>query len=113
MGKAARDVELAAVFRAEHDADPAAVGRAAAAQIHGDVKDLARDRAHELCLLVPLLKVQPAQHAAARAGLVILHERIRDAGSGKVGRPVGFHEIAARIAEALYVDDLHAGNIRG
>ena len=25
----------------------------------------------------------------------------------------GFHEIAARIVEALYVDDLHAGNIRG
>ena len=50
VGKALGNVELALVFAREEHALPFAEGLAVAAQIDGDVKDLARKHAHELAL---------------------------------------------------------------
>ena len=98
MGESPGNQELVLVFLGQKFAVPAPVGPAAAAKVHGNVIYTAADDAHQLALGELLLKVQPAQHAFAAHGLVVLHEGDVDACFGHVGLVIGFHEIAAAVS---------------
>ena len=64
-----------------------------------------------LPLRLPELIVQAAQHAALRAGVVVLHEVGLEAGHfGKGAGIEAFHEEAARIAEHPGLEDQQLGN---
>ena len=76
MGKTHRHPELLVVLGAEFSGHPLAEGGRAAAQIHRHIQDRAEHAAHELALgMGRELVVQAAQHTAAGAGVVVLHER--------------------------------------
>src|SRR5712692_7022799 len=73
-----RDEHLAEVVRRESGAGPLAEGGRAGADVHGHVEDLALQGSDQLALRPAELRVQAAQRAAERAGLVVLDERVRD-----------------------------------
>ena len=87
---AARVVELAAL--------PLAERRRVAPQVDRDVEDAAAGHAHELALAGVGLEVDPAQRAAARARVVVLHEVRGNAVPRPLIRPVGLQEEAALVA---------------
>src|SRR3546814_3367942 len=74
MREAFRDPEMPSVFGRQQDGFPLAEGRRTAADVDGDVPDLAIEHGHVLALRLRPLVVQAAQHAARRRGNVALHE---------------------------------------
>ena len=98
MREADGDVELARRLVVELEALPLAVGRRRAAQVDDDVEDPPARAAHELRLAGADREVHPAQHALARARVVVLHERLVDAVLGPDVRAVALEEEAARVA---------------
>ena len=95
---------LIALFGRKRDRDPFAVGRRAAADVHGDVEGRAGDRHDELRLREGRrLEMEAAQRCLLRRqGLVDLDEIDRDAGlRGETLPVVDLAEIAAMVAEAL------------
>ena len=87
--------------------------RRALANVHRHVPHRAADDAHELRLGVrPGLPVEPAHDALHRAALVVLHELGVDARRRIARAVVRLAEIPARICEHVWLDDLHARNIR-
>src|SRR6267378_6046084 len=77
---------------------PAKSGRAAA-DVHRHVEDLAGDYPDELALRLADLIMQPAQHAASRAGVVVLDETGADPRALELPFVPALEEEAARIAE--------------
>jgi hypothetical protein len=80
----------------------------AGTKVDGHVEDLALHHAHELGLRVVDLEVKATQDALRGGGLVVLDELDVDATGHEVGALVGLHEVAARVAVRLGVDDGHA-----
>jgi predicted lipoprotein len=87
MGEAFGDPEeLKVVTRGlgfEVEARPFAEVRGVAAEIDGDVPDMAGEDADEFALRLAKLVVQAAEHTLDREGLVILDEMGREARSRK------------------------------
>jgi hypothetical protein len=106
VGEARRQPEHAIVGFRQLDAGHLAEGRRAAADVHGDVEHRAARHAHQLALRLAQLVMQPAQHAAGGAGMVVLHELGADAGRlGQHALVVALEEEAARVAEDLRFED--------
>ena len=113
VGKPGRDPELLVPLGIEaHDHVPAEGGRGAA-EIHRHVEHLAGHDPHQLALRAPELVVQPPQHAAGRAAVIVLHEVGDDAGRRELPAVPGLHEEPAIIAEQLRLDKEDVGNRRG
>src|SRR3546814_10272615 len=70
MREAFGDPEMPPVFGRQQDGFPLAEGRRTAADVDGDVPDLAIEHGHVLALRLRPLVVQAAQHAARRRGNV-------------------------------------------
>ena len=109
--KALRNVKHFFVFLAQGNADPLAKGFAARAAVYCHIIHFAFGYTNQLSLRVHGLKMQAAQHAAGRAALVILHKFICNTGSSKFVFLIGFHKIAAAVAENSGLDNLHTGNL--
>ena len=75
--EAERDPHLPAVLRRQHHAHPPAERRRRSPQVHRHIEDLPDGHAHQFPLRAADLVVQTAQHTAARAGAVVLHQRPR------------------------------------
>jgi len=80
------------------------------AEVHDHVEHRADRAADELALRVLDLVVEAAQHAAARARVVVLHEVDVDAGGGQCRRFQLSKEEAAVIAEDPGLDQLDVGD---
>src|SRR3546814_10573722 len=65
---------MPSVFGRQQDGFPLAESRRTAADVDGDVPDLAIEHGHVFALRLRPLVVQAAQHAACRRGNVALHE---------------------------------------
>src|SRR5690606_34661744 len=77
--------------------------------VHRHVIHRPAAHAHQLALRARLLEMQPAQHAALRARVVVLHEGQGDARLAVALDLEGLEEEAAVVAEGLRLDDQHAG----
>src|SRR5205823_4397281 len=89
-------------------------GGRGSAQIDGDVEHAAADDAHQLSLRLPDLIMQPAQHAARGAGMIVLDEAHVEVRGGT--EPVlvpALQEKTALIAEHLRLADEDIGDRRG
>lgn len=73
---------------------------------------VAADDAGVLALRAGLLEMQPAQHTALRARVVVLHEGQGDARLAVAIDLEGLEEEAAMVAEYLRLDDQHPGQGR-
>ena len=82
--------------------------RRAGADVDGDVEHRSATAADQLSLRVRLLIVKPAQHAALRPGVVILHELGGDAGVTKPIQMIGFQEEAALIGVDFRLQEQNA-----
>ena len=83
---------------------PAAEVGGVAAEIDGDVPDVAGEDAHQLTLRPAELVVKAAEDSFAGAGLIVLGEAGRQTGGGEALRVEDLGEPAAVIAEALGPD---------
>ena len=92
------------------DADGAAERRRAPPQVDRDVPHLAAHAADQLALRVLDLVVEAAQHAAAGARMIVLHERGVDSGGGERARVPGLEKEAAVVAADDGLDQPHVGN---
>ena len=100
-----RHVALPEVVGRERDANPSAERRRAAADVDGDVEDLALDDADQLALRPPDLQMQAAQRAADRPRMVVLHERAGDAVLAVRVGVIGLDEEAAVVVVDVGLDD--------
>jgi hypothetical protein len=100
---------LAVILAGQQRARPLAeIGRPHA-HVDRDIEDLALENIDQLALIVRVLQMQAAQDPARRARQVVLHEIQLDAGRGVALFVPGFEKIAARIAEALGLDEQDLG----
>src|SRR3546814_725304 len=104
MREAFRDPEMPSVFGRQQDGFPLAESRRTAADVDGDVPDLAIEHGHVFALRLRPLVVQAAQHAACRRGNVALHEIWRQPVRSELVIVERFEELPARIAEHLRFD---------
>ena len=98
-----------------HDRLVAAQGRGARTDVDGHDEGLAADDAHELAHRWLPLEMQAANHLAAAAAVVELHEGARQAQLGvlRVGvRAEGLHEEATLVVERAGLHDEHLGDGR-
>jgi hypothetical protein len=98
-----------AVFGAEPRAGPAAEAGRGAAQVHRYVEHRARDHADEFSLRLLDLIMEPAQHEAGGAAVIVLDKARIDPGGGEVPRVPRFIKEAAAIAEQLRLDQPDLG----
>ena len=116
MREPGRDPQLPVVLAAELDADPRPkVGEPRRMSTATSNTRPAR-HAHQLALRMRrLLPVQAAQHAARRAGVVVLHEarRGRPTGLAEAALVEALEEEAPRIAEDPRLQDEHVGDAGG
>ena len=113
VGEAGGHPELPEVVAGEPLADPLAAGGGVGTDVDRHVEDLALDHAHELALGIPELRVEPAERAADRVGMVVLDERLRDAALGEFLLVVRLQEEAAVVGEDSGLDEDDLGNPRG
>ena len=98
-------VEIAAVGEGfQIEGCPPAEVAGVAAEIDGDIPDVAGENAHQLALRAAELVVETAENALAGAGLIVLGEAGRKAGGGEALRVEDLREPAAVIAETLGAD---------
>src|SRR5208283_485810 len=96
MRTACRHVESHLLVVTELEALPVPVRWRGSPQIHHDVEDGSVRASDQLCLAVPAAHVQPAYHAAHRAGKAVLNERGRvESGCAQHVRIEGAAEEAA------------------
>ena len=74
MCKASWQTHLPTALFAQLDSHVTAEGRAVLSHVDGDVKHLAVYDSHQLALCLRVLDVEAAQHAARRAGEIVLQE---------------------------------------
>src|SRR5262245_38600683 len=112
VSESRRDVDLPKVFSRQPDADPLSEMRRAASNINRNVVDLAFDHPNQFTLRPPDLRVQPADRAALRTRMVVLHEDHINPAFVILPLVIGLEEKTALVAEDLRFDDDHAGNVR-
>src|SRR5690606_19597455 len=112
--EAGRNPQLAMIVLAQLDTGPAPETRRAAAQVNRHVEHPPAYDAHQLALGLLQLVVQPAQHTARRARVVVLHEIDIEPGQLTEGARVpALEEKAARVAEHLGLEQQHLGQCSG
>ena len=109
VGETGRDVELAMVDVVQLQGERAAEVRRAAPDVHGHIQHPATGDAHQLALGVFALVMQAAQHAASRAGMIVLHEGAGDALRGQDVFAEAFDEKSPGIAMHDGLDEQDAG----
>src|SRR5262245_5478265 len=112
VNESGRDVDLPKVFGRQPDADPLPEMRGAAPNIYRDVENLAFDYANQFALREPNLSVQPADRAALRPRMVVLHEDRINPAFMIFPLVIGLEEKTTLVAEDLRFDDDHAGYVR-
>ena len=110
MRKARRHPEHLLVRGGQFQPDPFAEMRAGLADIHRHVPHPASDHADQLALRIGVLEMQPAQHAARRLAMIVLHEVEVQPGRLEGVRIPAFVKEAAIVAEHARFDDQRAGN---
>lgn len=109
-----RDPELAVIAFSELDAYPLAERRGAAADIHCNVEHPAGGDPHQLALRLPDLVVQPPQHPADAATVVVLDEsHVGPRGLVELPLIEAFVEEATGIAEHSGFEDEDARKTGG
>ena len=72
-----------------------------AAEVDGDIPDMAGEDADELALGPAELIVKTAKDAPSGKRLVVLHEVVREPGSGEGGGVINFSEPPATVSKAF------------
>jgi len=106
--ESARYEELAVILGGQFDGDVFAERGRSAPYIDGDVQNPTLNDPYQFGLgCGPLLEMEPAQHAPAGFGFVVLHEAYGPDGLVELLLGVAFEEIAAVVAEDLRLDNNH------
>ena len=111
VGEPRRDEHLAEVVCPERGGRPFAEGGGAGADVDGDVEDLAPQHADQLALGFAELRVQAAQRATGRAGLVVLDEGVGDPRLAILALVERLQEVPAGVPEHLGLDHEDAWQI--
>ena len=111
MGEAAGNEELAVVLCTEFHGHMLPESGGAVADINRHIEHTALHTTHQLALAMRgTLVVQPAHHAVARHGFIVLHKGGIAHFLAEFAVGEGFEEITAGIAENAWFDNFHIGN---
>src|SRR5262245_42025029 len=95
-----RDEALLEIRGGQVGGNPRTEGRGAAADVDGDVENLALDHPDQLSLRPPYLQMQAAQRAADRSRMIVLHE---GAGNAVLAIPISVVRLEKESA-GVFVD---------